>query len=83
MSEVEEKVADIIVGILDVEREKITPAARFQEDLDADSLEIVDMIMSVEDIFDIEIPDETAETLHTVGDVITYIKIKHHQTPSA
>lgn len=74
MSEVEEKVAEIITGILEVEREKITPAARFQEDLDADSLEVVDMIMSVEDAFDIEVADETAETLRTVGDLIAFIK---------
>lgn len=78
MSEVEEKVADIIVGILETERDVIKPAARFQEDLEADSLEVVDLIMSVEEAFDIEIPDEKAETLRTVGDLIAYIKTKQH-----
>jgi len=74
MSEVEDKVANIIVRILGVERDSIIPAARFQEDLEADSLEVVDMIMSVEDTFNIEIPDEAAETLHAVGDLIAYIR---------
>lgn len=54
------------------------PVARFQEDLDADSLEVVDMIMSVEDAFDIEIADEKAETLRTVGDLIAFIKTKQN-----
>ena len=74
MSEVEEKVADIIVGILEVEREKITPAARFQEDLDANSLAVVGIVMSAEDAFDIHIPDETADILRTVGELIAFIE---------
>ncbi len=59
-----------------IDREAIKPTARFQNDLDADSLEVVDLIMSAEDTFDIEIPDDKAETLLTVGDLIAYIKTK-------
>jgi acyl carrier protein len=76
LNEVEEKVADSITGILGVERDTIKPSSRFKEDLDADSLEVIDLIMSIEDLFDIEIPDETAETLRTVGDLTAYIKTK-------
>jgi acyl carrier protein len=74
LSDVEEKVADIIVGIIGTDRDAITPAARFREDLDADSLEVVDLIMSVEDTFGIDLPDEKAEGLFTVGDLVIYIK---------
>lgn len=76
MSDVEDRLTDIIVSILEVEPDNIKPSSRFQEDLDADSLEVLDLIMTVEDTFDIEVPDEKAETLLTVGDVIAFIKSK-------
>lgn len=67
MSVVEDRVADIIFKTPDFRREAIKASTRFQEDLDADSLEVVELIMSVEDKFDIEVLDEKAEALRTVG----------------
>ena len=68
MSNVEEKVKDIIVEELGVEREKLTNDASFMEDLGADSLDTVELVMAFEKEFDIDIPDEEAEKLRTVGD---------------
>ena len=68
MSNVEEKVKDIIVEELGVEREKLTSEASFMEDLGADSLDTVELVMAFEKEFDIDIPDEDAEKLRTVGD---------------
>jgi acyl carrier protein len=74
MSNVEEKVKDIIVEELGVEREKLTSEASFMEDLGADSLDTVELVMAFEEEFDLEIPDEDAEKIVTVGDAISYIK---------
>jgi len=71
---VEAKVKEIIVNELGVEPEKVTDEASFVEDLGADSLDIVELIMAFEEAFDIEIPDEDAEKLQTVGDAIKYLK---------
>ena len=68
------KLSEIIVDRLDVEKEKIVPAASFVEDLGADSLDIVELIMGIEEEFDIEIPDEDVEKLRTVGSVVSYIE---------
>jgi len=76
MDNVEEKVKDIIVEELGVEREKLTPGASFMEDLGADSLDTVELVMAFEKEFDIDIPDEDAEKLRTVGDALTYLKSK-------
>ena len=76
MSNVEEKVKDIIVEELGVEREKLTSEASFMEDLGADSLDTVELVMAFEEEFGIEIPDEDAEKITTVGDAIRYIKEK-------
>lgn len=69
-----ERVKRIIGEQLDVEEEKITPAANFLEDLGADSLDTVELVMALEEEFDTEIPDEDAENIKTVQDAIDYIK---------
>ncbi|MBO8130922.1 MAG: acyl carrier protein [Candidatus Marinimicrobia bacterium] len=71
-----EKIKDIVAEKLGVEKEKITPEASFIDDLGADSLDTVELIMKMEEEFGIEIPDEEAEKLRTVGDVIEYLKTK-------
>jgi acyl carrier protein len=76
MSDVEEKVKDIIVEELGVEREKLTSEASFMEDLGADSLDTVELVMAFEKEFDIDIPDEEAEKLRTVGDAMKYLHEK-------
>lgn len=73
---IEEKVKDIIVEQLSVNAEQVTPAARFIEDLGADSLDTVELVMAFEEEFSIEVPDEDAEKLASVGDVIKYIEEK-------
>jgi acyl carrier protein len=76
MSNVEVKVKDIIVEELGVEREKLTSEASFMEDLGADSLDTVELVMAFEKEFDIDIPDEDAEKLRTVGDAMNYLHEK-------
>ena len=73
---VEEKVKNIIVEQLGVDMESVTPEASFIDDLGADSLYIVELVMTMEEEFDLEIPDEDAEKIKTVNDVINYIKAK-------
>ncbi len=69
-----EKIKSIIVEQLGVDESLVTPNASFIEDLGADSLEIVDLIMGIEEEFDIEIEDEDAESISTVEDAVNYIK---------
>ena len=69
-----DKVKSIIVDQLDVDEDKVTLNANIQDDLGADSLDIVDLVMSVEDEFDLEIPDDQVENIKTVGDVVKYIE---------
>lgn len=69
-----DKVKAIIVDQLGVEEEEVTPESSFIEDLGADSLDIVELIMALEEEFEIEVPDEDAEKLMTVTDAIEYIK---------
>ena len=76
MDNMEEKVKDIIVEELGVEREKLTPEASFMEDRGADSLDTVELVMAFEKEFDIDIPDEDAEKLRTVGDAMRYLHDK-------
>jgi acyl carrier protein len=73
---IEQKVKDIIVEQLGVNAEQVTPQAKFIEDLGADSLDTVELVMAFEEEFNVEVPDEEAEKLHTVGDVIKYIEEK-------
>ncbi len=70
------RVKDIIEKELGVEREKLTDGASFIEDLGADSLDIVELVMEFEKEFNIDIPDEDAEKLRTVGDATTYLNAK-------
>jgi acyl carrier protein len=73
MGELETKVKDIIAEELGVEREKLTNEASFMEDLGADSLDTVELVMAFEKEFGIDIPDEDAEKLRTVGDALAYL----------
>ena len=73
---IEEKVKNIIVEQLGVSEEQVKPEAKFIEDLGADSLDTVELVMALEEAFDIEIPDEAAEGIATVGDAVKYIHEK-------
>ena len=70
----EEKVIDIIVEQLSVDKDKVVPNASFVDDLGADSLDLVELIMAMEEAFGIEIPDEVAEKITTVQDAIEHVK---------
>lgn len=74
MSEVAEKVKEIIVDKLGVSESEVTPEATFAQDLGADSLDIVELIMAFEKEFSVQIPDEQAESIQTVGDAINYLE---------
>lgn len=76
MADIEGKVKEIIINELGVEADKVTPAASFVEDLGADSLDTVELVMAFEEEFGIEIPDEDAEQLQTVGDAVKYLQEK-------
>ncbi|MDR1192047.1 MAG: acyl carrier protein [Verrucomicrobiales bacterium] len=73
---IEDKVKEIIVEQLSVNPEQVTPEAKFIEDLGADSLDVVELVMAFEEHFSIEVPDEDAEKLASVGDVLKYIEEK-------
>jgi acyl carrier protein len=75
---IEEKVKDIIVDQLGVNAEQVVPDAKFIEDLGADSLDTVELVMAFEEEFSIEVPDEEAEKLQCVKDVVTYVE-EHSQ----
>jgi len=74
MSDVAERVKKIVVEHLGVDAEKVTPEASFIDDLGADSLDTVELVMAFEEEFGIEIPDDAAETIQTVGDAIKFIE---------
>lgn len=69
-----DKVVDILAEQLDADKETITADTRIAEDLNADSLDVVELLMAIEDEFEFEIPDEDIETMKTVGDVAEYIQ---------
>ena len=71
-----DKVKKIIVDQLDVEEDKVTEAASITDDLGADALDVVDLVMSFEEEFDIEIPDDQVEKIKTVGDIVKFIEEK-------
>lgn len=74
MSEsIESRVREIIVNELGVEADRVTPDASFVEDLGADSLDTVELVMALESEFDLEIPEEESEQMKTVGDAVRYI----------
>jgi acyl carrier protein len=76
MDNYEQKIREIISEQLSVAPEKVTPEASFIDDLGADSLDIVELVMAMEEEFDMEIPDEDAEKIQTIQDAINYIKQK-------
>lgn len=71
-----EKIKEIIVDQLDLEEDDVTMGASIADDLHADSLDVVDLIMSIESEFDLEIPDEDVEAIKTVGDIVNYVEAK-------
>ncbi|MBS56410.1 MAG: acyl carrier protein [Rickettsiales bacterium] len=76
MSNVEDQVKKIVVDHLGIEESKVTPESKFIDDLGADSLDTVELVMAFEEKFGIEIPDDAAETIQTVKDAINYIESK-------
>lgn len=77
-ADIEEKVKSIIVDQLGVTEDQVTPEAKFIEDLGADSLDTVELVMAFEDEFDISVPDDEAEKLTSVGEVLSYIDTKRN-----
>ena len=73
-SELFERIRDLLAEQLDIEPSAITMESDIMEDFDADSLDIVDMVMTLEDEFEVEVPDEAVESLRTVGDVVRFIE---------
>jgi acyl carrier protein len=76
MADIEAKVKEIIINKLGVDDGQITPEASFTNDLGADSLDTVELVMEFEKAFNLQIPDEDAEKISTVGDAVRYIKAK-------
>ena len=74
LKEITEKVKQIISEQLGVEEAEVTPTASFVDDLGADSLDTVELVMALEENFDIEIPDDAAETILTVGDAVKFLE---------
>ncbi len=77
---IDERVMSIICDKLAVTRDKLAPSTAFVEDLNADSLDIIELVMEMEHEFDLSIPDEDAEKMKTVGDVINYVVQKKPAT---
>jgi len=76
MSEIADKVKKIVVEHLGVEEAKVVPTASFIDDLGADSLDTVELVMAFEEAFEVEIPEDAAEKIQTVGDAVKYIEDK-------
>lgn len=74
--DIQDKVVEIVVEQLGVERSLVTPTASFTNDLGADSLDVVEMVLAFENAFGIEIPDEESEKITNVGDVVAYLEHK-------
>lgn len=75
-SDTQQRVTAIIVDLLGVDEEQVVPTARFREDLEADSLDLVELIMAFEEEFEGEISDEEAQSITTVGEAVTYIDVR-------
>ncbi len=73
-----EKIKDILVEQLDVEEDKVTAEASVIDDLGADSLDLVDLVMTIEEEFDVEISDDQVDVIKTVGDIVKYIEENAH-----
>ncbi len=69
-----EKIRAILCEQLDIEEDQVTMESNIAEDLGADSLDVVDLVMSIEDEFDLEVPDDQVENIKTVGDIVNYIE---------
>lgn len=76
---VQSKLSDLLVDELGIERDKISPDARFEEDLEIDSLGVVELLMALEDNFGVKIPDEEAETIGNVGQAVDLVMTKLNQ----
>tara|TARA_X000000368_G_scaffold341302_1_gene279643 strand:+ start:194 stop:427 length:234 start_codon:yes stop_codon:yes gene_type:complete len=76
MSEIESQVKQIVIDHLGIDEAKVTPESKFIDDLGADSLDTVELVMAFEEKFEIEIPDDAAETIQTVQNAIDYIESK-------
>ena len=74
MSEIQDQVKKIVVDHLGIDETKVVPEAKFIDDLGADSLDTVELVMAFEEAFDVEIPDDKAETILTVGDAISHLE---------
>jgi acyl carrier protein len=74
MASIEERIKNIVVELLGVDEERVVPEARFREDLEADSLDLVELIMAFEEEFGGEITDEDAQSITTVGEAVAYIQ---------
>ncbi len=74
MASIEDRIKNIVVELLGVDEERVVPEARFREDLEADSLDLVELIMAFEEEFGGEITDEDAQTITTVGEAVRYIQ---------
>jgi acyl carrier protein len=81
MAAVFDRVKAIVVEQLGVEADQVTPQSKFVEDLGADSLDVVELVMALEEEFDLEIPDEDAEKIATVGEAVKYIE-SHVEAPA-
>lgn len=75
-SDTQQRVTAIIVDLLGVDEDQVVPTARFREDLEADSLDLVELIMAFEEEFEGEISDEEAQSITTVGEAVTYIDVR-------
>ena len=75
-TDLEERVSEMIIEQLGATKEEIVPEASFIDDLGADSLDIVELVMAMEETFDIEIPDEDAEKIQTIGDAVAYLRAR-------
>ena len=75
-SEIESKLTDLLVEELGIDKDKITMGATFEEDLEVDSLGVVELLMALEDNFDVTIPDEEAEKIGTVGQAVDLVEAK-------
>ena len=76
MSDIQDQVKKIVIDHLGIDESKVIPEAKFIDDLGADSLDTVELVMAFEEAFDVEIPDEKAETILTVGDAIAHLEAK-------
>ncbi|MBL8154830.1 MAG: acyl carrier protein [Anaerolineae bacterium] len=74
MASIEERIKNIVVDLLGVDADRVVPSARFREDLEADSLDLVELIMAFEEEFGGEITDEDAQKITTVGEAVSYIQ---------